>query len=268
MRDRGHWARPAATAAVVLSSVTVGCTLEEGRGFASLEPAKVRAAFEAEEGRALDGAVLTNQGYSLEIERFEVELGELGLAHSASGDSSIVFDPADPPEGYSLCHSGHCHAEDGSLVSYEAIEADLASSDASLSTLAAWHLETTVDLLSPSTLEFAEPHPSSELSMTTIRMATLTAESFELELQITGGELAESIELVLAITESIEFQAALDQEISRSGPETITPSVSLLCSALLFDGIDFSASNDTDSSSISTQIQEQLSACDFEVTLR
>ena len=31
------------------------------------------------------------------------------------------FDPSDPPPGYSLCHNGHCHAADGSLVDYEDI---------------------------------------------------------------------------------------------------------------------------------------------------
>lgn len=41
------------------------------------------------------------------------------------GTAALNFDPADPPPGYSNCHSGHCHADDGRLVSYEEIAAEV-----------------------------------------------------------------------------------------------------------------------------------------------
>jgi len=43
----------------------------------------------------------------------------------------VNFDPADPPEGYSLCHNGHCHADSGELVDYEDISAELAGGQTS-----------------------------------------------------------------------------------------------------------------------------------------
>jgi hypothetical protein len=42
------------------------------------------------------------------------------------GTAALNFDPADPPPGYSNCHSGHCHADDGRLVPYEEIAAEIA----------------------------------------------------------------------------------------------------------------------------------------------
>ena len=46
----------------------------------------------------------------------------------AAAGSGAAFDPAHPPDGYSLCHGGHCHADDGRLVPYDEIEAQLAGS--------------------------------------------------------------------------------------------------------------------------------------------
>jgi hypothetical protein len=43
-----------------------------------------------------------------------------------TGEAALNFDPANPPPGYTLCHSGHCHADDGRLVPYEEIAAELA----------------------------------------------------------------------------------------------------------------------------------------------
>lgn len=45
-----------------------------------------------------------------------------GAGGAAGGD--VPFDPANPPPGFSLCHGGHCHADDGRLVPYEEIGAD------------------------------------------------------------------------------------------------------------------------------------------------
>lgn len=45
------------------------------------------------------------------------------------GTTALNFDPAAPPPGYSNCHGGHCHADDGRLVSYEEIAAELAGGE-------------------------------------------------------------------------------------------------------------------------------------------
>ncbi|TXD39337.1 hypothetical protein FRC98_02760 [Lujinxingia vulgaris] len=40
---------------------------------------------------------------------------------TTSSDSSEELDPANPPPGFSLCHGGHCHADDGRLVPYDEV---------------------------------------------------------------------------------------------------------------------------------------------------
>ena len=36
-------------------------------------------------------------------------------------DDGKVFDPQNPPEGYTRCHRGHCHTVDGRVVSYQQV---------------------------------------------------------------------------------------------------------------------------------------------------
>lgn len=101
-----------------------GCGLDDGNpwGLVSVE---VGAAFEAGASRLDEtGRVKTANDYRIVIDAFEVELGGADLLGQSDGASA--FDPAAPPEGYSLCHNGHCHADDGRLVSYEDIAAELA----------------------------------------------------------------------------------------------------------------------------------------------
>jgi hypothetical protein len=77
-----------------------------------------------------------------------VELVDLG------GTEALSFDPANPPPGYSLCHNGHCHSDEGALVDYEAIEAELSGDDATRRT--ALQLEgAEVDLLAGEPLALA-----------------------------------------------------------------------------------------------------------------
>jgi len=69
----------------------------------------------------------------------ELEITVDSLTFVAGESAALAFDPADPPAGYSLCHSGHCHSDDGRLVDYADIAAELAgggSSGAPLVTLA------------------------------------------------------------------------------------------------------------------------------------
>lgn len=56
----------------------------------------------------------------------EVDVVATGVELLAQAGSAAGFDPSSPPPGYTLCHNGHCHADDGRLVSYEDIAAELA----------------------------------------------------------------------------------------------------------------------------------------------
>lgn len=53
---------------------------------------------------------------------FEVE--EVRFVQPAT--ATVNFDPANPPEGYTICHNGHCDSVTGELVPYEEVAAELA----------------------------------------------------------------------------------------------------------------------------------------------
>jgi len=73
-----------------------------------------------------DGALKTSKDYALVLETMALGMREIDLVMSEGGGGAVSFDPASPPPGYSLCHSGHCHHDDGRLVDYEDIEIELA----------------------------------------------------------------------------------------------------------------------------------------------
>jgi len=68
-----------------------------------------------------EGWLKTTLNYGVEVHVLGVIIDGLSLEMSAGGTDTALFDPANPPEGFTLCHNGHCHAEDGSLVPYEEV---------------------------------------------------------------------------------------------------------------------------------------------------
>lgn len=109
-----------ASAAIALSAA---CAWDEGQPFATVAPrleARVHVPADRDLGQGWQ-ALAT--GYEVRIDELHLDTGELALVDLGTG--ALDFDPANPPPGYSLCHNGHCHADDGRLVSYEEIAAEL-----------------------------------------------------------------------------------------------------------------------------------------------
>lgn len=103
--------------------LTSACAWEAGEPFATVSP-HLEAAYTPLEDRDEGmGWQRLATSYEIRVDRLVVEAGELRLV--SAGSEALGFDPANPPPGYSLCHGGHCHADDGRLVPYEEIEAEL-----------------------------------------------------------------------------------------------------------------------------------------------
>ncbi len=106
-----------------------GCAWEPGEGFAVLEPT-VHAAYSPEPSRdAGDGYQRLASDYQVRLSAATLRLERIELIARVGGDAGR-FDPSNPPPGYSLCHNGHCHRDDGALIPYEDIEAELAGGGA------------------------------------------------------------------------------------------------------------------------------------------
>jgi hypothetical protein len=112
----------------LVSLLLAGCTFVDGEHFLSLE-ARAGGRWVVGAGRdAGDGWQRLNTELEVVLDELRVDVASLALLDV--GGERLAFDPASPPPGYTLCHGGHCHAVDGSLVSYEEISAMLGGGEA------------------------------------------------------------------------------------------------------------------------------------------
>lgn len=107
------------------------CAFEPGQPWGRAE-LHLEASFAPAEGRlTADGLLRTSNNYLIRVDSLSVHVGSISLTINQGGAES-TFDPASPPDGYSLCHGGHCHSDDGRLVSYEDIAAELGGDDSAV----------------------------------------------------------------------------------------------------------------------------------------
>ncbi|HZI16522.1 MAG TPA: hypothetical protein VE153_39515 [Myxococcus sp.] len=235
------------------------CALEPGEGFAVLEPT-VRAEYTPIASRE------AGNGFQQLATDFQVRLdaASVGVSHvelltaggggSSGGGSGGTFDPANPPPGYSLCHGGHCHRDDGALVDYEDIQAELdGGGGGGASIVASLHVDAELDLVSPQTLT-PECEPDCELpratvsrlrwDVTSVRLEGAVRDSratprfagvrpFRLEVAAQGeGEEAEPL---------LELGATLDVPSDRENKPRVKLALLLAMAPTLFDAVDWAA---------------------------
>lgn len=112
-----------------LVSLASGCAWEAGQPWGVADLA-VRARASVPADRLLaDGRLRTASEYLWQIEALQLEWA--GAQLLLAGDAGATgFDPAKPPAGYANCHGGHCHSDDGRLVDYAEIQAEVLGSAA------------------------------------------------------------------------------------------------------------------------------------------
>jgi hypothetical protein len=102
-------------------SPAVSCTWTDGNPWAEAQLSMSARIDVPRDRQGEDGRIKTVKDYEVEVERFEIQLGEVRFVVGETPQASSGFDPANPPAGYSLCHNGHCHDDQGNLVDYEDI---------------------------------------------------------------------------------------------------------------------------------------------------
>jgi hypothetical protein len=222
------------------------CAVDEGRGFATLKGGSLAVSLEAGAARDLgQNTLLSDLAYRVHLNTAmlsveTVELSELSAA--STNDVERSFDPANPPAGYTLCHGGHCHAEDGTLVSYAEIEAELAGGVASFEPVATMPVRQQLDLLAATfaTLDSVEPSP--ELPRTTLRQVSVRVSHLELTGSASGGPNAlDPVAFSVNLPASGAFERGIDISIDEDGPAELRADVSVELDGTLFDGVDFTA---------------------------
>jgi hypothetical protein len=235
---------------LALSALLAGCTFEDGSGFATIRDARVSAALVPGEARDLGNrTVLTNLAYRVQLDQIELELGDTSLeeVQTQGGGGDVQFDPANPPAGYTFCHSGHCHAEDGSLVSYEDIEVELAGGSEAFAPVVTLQVDGAFDLWAPETRLVRRFAPSRELPRTTLRRCAVGLARLTATGSVSGGPQGAGLgdtTLPLSVDLPLADQAidrVLSLSIDRDGPGEVSVRVALVVDGTLFDDVEFGA---------------------------
>jgi hypothetical protein len=230
--------KPRRGALLALLPVMLGCTLDAGHGFATIESARLSVEFEPGIARDLAGATLTDLGYVVSLDRLTLHASELVLLELDIG-AAQSFDPANPPPGYTLCHGGHCHAADGRLVDYAEVELELAGRSAGLKQLATVPVGQDLDLLAGADVRLTRVEPSRELPQATISEIGLVIAGFSGVGRVSGGGLLEPVPLTIELVLRATLEGSTRIAISRDGPETLRLTAALALDGTLFDGIEF-----------------------------
>lgn len=232
---------------LLLSCLTLGgCAWEPGQGFAVVEPT-VRAAYEPRADRlAPDGYQRLSSDYQLRMDAASMRLSGIELIAIAAGSGG--FNPASPPPGYSLCHGGHCHRDDGALIPYEQIIAETGGGGGS-STVATLPVAEPLNLLAPEK-RAVECTPDCALPEANVSQGRWGVDALLLEGTVRDGratpripgerrfrwELTRTSEAPVAV-----LDGAVDLPSDRSTPPRAKLDLNLVLTAALFDAVDWSA---------------------------
>jgi hypothetical protein len=214
-----------------------------------VEPS-VRVAYEPLSDRATsDGYQRLSSDYQVRVDLALMRLSSIELLASAGGAGG-AFDPSNPPPGYSLCHGGHCHRDDGALIPYEQIAAEMGGGGGSR-TVVTLPVTEALDLLAPETRKVG-CSPRCALPETQVSQGRWGVESLRLEGTVRDGHVPPRIadarrfrvDLVPATPDSDIPVAILTGELDlpsdRSTPPAAKLDLNLNLTAALFDPLDWS----------------------------
>jgi hypothetical protein len=237
-----------AWSALLLAALASGCSFEGGEPYGLLT-ATLDARYATRADRDLgDGWQQLASEYHVRLTRMHLVLDAVELVDG--GDAGpATFDPANPPAGYSLCHNGHCHRDDGALVEYADIESTLAAG--SSTHIAKVLTAETSDLLSPEPASLScEGHCL--LGRGTLVLARVTSSRLVIEGQVRDGlpapRLVGTLPFRAEVAPPIDgalHQVALDVPLDDEHPPGIALTLDLDTSAALFDGVAFDAAAPT-----------------------
>jgi hypothetical protein len=189
--------------------------------------------------------VVTDQGFELWLDRVSLHLVGVALLAPATGSdtASTLFDPANPPPGYTLCHGGHCHRSDGSIASYEEIQAELASGGGVRSDAVHTTLSASDELVLGQAQQVAlaqQPVGTLTLSGVAALVDQLTVEA---RVQLDAAQIPLRIRLEPehpALLRATGAAAGLPLQLGPEGPATVQLVLRLVESGSFFDGIRYS----------------------------
>lgn len=219
-----------------------GCILPPGSPWGEVE-ASLEASFTLSESRQTEsGALKTSNDYAITLSRVAFTLDALAI--SQVSDAASTFDPANPPEGYSLCHGGHCHADDGSLVSYEDIAASLGLSSSGYQVQMPIGAETELSDVSSSVVLGACSSDCQleygALSTVTLSLSAVSLSGLVQDATTQGRLPAEGVPFSLEMPLTLTVEAPLEGAADKTSLPLIRLAVVFPLTERFLDGIDWS----------------------------
>ena len=224
----------------------MGCVLDDGQGFTV---AKLTAEVQWDSSRRIgeDGRFTTSKSYQLEFEEFRLSVRAVALTTSPQL-STDVFDPANPPVGYSLCHNGHCHADSGELVDYDEIILSLGGSNAGKEIAQLVEAPVSLDLSRVSDIQSlslgicTDLRAMCEVGPDSVNAATMHVSSASVKLRVfqEGTLPEEGVEIDLTAPIISGIQKPVTIALEAEGPKEIALQLSLIVNESIWDHIEFS----------------------------
>jgi len=233
-----------------------GCGLEEGQSWGEVR-IELEAAFEPGASRLEAGRLKTSLDYRVVITAIDVEVATLVL--TARADGAVDFDPADPPAGYSLCHNGHCHSDDGRLVDYEDIAAEVAGGGDAPPLVGVTGGRATVGLGTRGAIDLSacgevacEVLEPSAVGLVAAELVSVSVAGVAYDARTGPGQRLDSAGVVFEIAWSIDDVGARPVRLAAEGGWRFGPGdalgldlmATIALPASLLDGVDFAARDD------------------------
>lgn len=267
---------------VLLVTVAVaGCTLQPGSAFGKLRQADFTATFTPPAARYdAEGRLKTDTDYRITVDSLTLAVGRLSFEETTgtTGGSNVTFDPSKPPPGYLICHNGHCDREDGALIPYEDVQAELSGGTRTTRTVLSLTSDRPLSLKAgTASIALAKPAAGDALargewSRAVLALSTLQATgtvSDPTTAQRLGGQVRE---WALTLTPAT-FSHKVTVSIGRRQGETVDVAAQFALTEKLWDQIDWralaasSGRIDLDASaSVRTQLLENAAQSRFTLT--
>lgn len=199
-----------------------GCTFGPGAGFARVAATSVQLSLDSATLVDLVGREVVVEAARLSFDTVEVQALE--------GADSVDFDPADPPDGYTLCHGEHCHSTSGELVPYDEIIADLSGGTASFEAVGVIDAGVEASLLSGAVVSLTGSAP---LPLASIARVALTAPRLVLE-----GGTDDGLDVLVEVSPTVALSGELLYDVERTGPDELRLLVEVAVPDTLLDGVD------------------------------